>query len=70
MGVGTYLGFLSGNDTNRGILIVAIHECCLFIHFQAIFMDILQFLEISSKRLDTLDYIHYKKFNSHTPWQK
>ena len=54
MGVGTYLGFLSGNDTNRGILIVAIHECCLFIHFQAIFMGILQFLEISSKRLDTI----------------
>ena len=24
-GLGTYLGFLSGNDTNCGILIVAIH---------------------------------------------
>ena len=56
-GLGTYLGFLSGNDINRGALIVAIHECCLSIHLQAIYMDIFQFLEKSSERLDT---IHYK----------
>ena len=30
----TYLGFLSANDINRGILIVAIHECCLSIYFR------------------------------------
>ena len=32
MGLGAYSGILSGNDINRGILIVAIHECCLSIH--------------------------------------
>ena len=51
------MGFLSGNDINRGVLIVAIHECCLSIHLQAIYMGIFQFLEKSSERLDT---IHYK----------
>ena len=53
-GLGTYLGFLSGNDTNRGLLIMAIHECCLSIHLHTIFMDIFQFLEKSSERLDTI----------------
>ena len=43
--LGTYLGFLSGNDINCGILIVAIHECCLSIHPQAIYIGIFQFLE-------------------------
>ena len=39
-GLDTYLGFSSGNDINRGILIVVIQECCLSIHAQAIYMSI------------------------------